>query len=195
MENKVIAGPITNLTDARYFAARGVWAIFFDIREGSPEGLSSHEALAIKEWVDLENIGLLVPVQDWEESEWLASNLGVDFLVAEKLEGPMDREKSRIPLYWKGKPSELLSLAHPGGFDGFLVESFQPEEIEWLENRGLLGRCFLSLSQEELDFEKIYSKYQGKTAWWLRGGEEEKVGFKSFEDLDLMLDKLESDDF
>jgi phosphoribosylanthranilate isomerase len=194
MTNKVIAGPITNLTDARYFAARGVWAIFFDIREGSQEGLASHEALAIKEWVDLENIGLLVHVQNWEESEWLVSNLGVDFLVVEKMLGPVEVEKSKVPLYWRGRVAELLSLDQKEAFDGFLVESFQPEEIDLLESVGLLGKCFLSLSQEELDFDEIYSKYQGKTAWWLRGGEEEKVGFKSFEDLDLMLDKLEGDD-
>lgn len=57
LSKKVIATQITNLTDARYFAARGVDYLLFDMSITSIE-----KALEIKEWVEGPDILLLFNV-------------------------------------------------------------------------------------------------------------------------------------
>ncbi|MBP6184437.1 MAG: hypothetical protein KA479_05805 [Saprospiraceae bacterium] len=54
--NGFIADKITNLSAARYFAARGADWLFFDPQAGS--GLSLRQMLAIKEWVEGPQCGL-----------------------------------------------------------------------------------------------------------------------------------------
>ena len=49
---KVKASSVTNLTDARYFAAWGVDWIGFDFEEGSDRHLPVVNMRAIREWLD-----------------------------------------------------------------------------------------------------------------------------------------------
>ncbi len=194
MKNRIIAGPITNLTDARYFAARGVWAIYFDLREDSSDYIPSYEALAIKEWIDVENIGFLVGAEHLEESQFMAKDLGIDFLLLTEPIPNGNLDTMETHLFWQGSSTELEGLVGKEKFEGFVIESFEFSALQNWEKEGVLSKCFLSLSQEKVDFEELYARYLGKTSWSLRGGEEEKVGYKSFEDLDSILDKMENDD-
>ncbi len=54
LNKKVIATEVTNLTDARYFAARGVQYLLFDL-----DNISIQKILEIKEWVEGPEILLL----------------------------------------------------------------------------------------------------------------------------------------
>ena len=49
---KIKAVNITNLTDARYFAAQGVTYMHFDLRETSPAYISLTQAMTIIDWID-----------------------------------------------------------------------------------------------------------------------------------------------
>jgi len=58
LNRKVIATHVTNLTDARYFAARGVDYLLFDL-----DAISLDKTIEIKEWVEGPEIMLLFSVQ------------------------------------------------------------------------------------------------------------------------------------
>jgi len=55
LKTKVIASHVTNLTDARYFAARGVDFLLFDL-----DDITIDAAVEIKEWVEGPEILVLV---------------------------------------------------------------------------------------------------------------------------------------
>lgn len=58
LSRKVIATHVTNLTDARYFAARGVDYLLFDL-----DSISLEKTIEIKEWVEGPEIMLLFSEQ------------------------------------------------------------------------------------------------------------------------------------
>ncbi|MBI5916646.1 MAG: N-(5'-phosphoribosyl)anthranilate isomerase [Bacteroidetes bacterium] len=210
-KTKVKASAVMNLTDARYFAAREVEWLGFPFG-GGPEGaISPMVAKAIIEWVDgvkivgefgfptaeeLEEMNSLlhfdaVQVGMFTPLEELAKLPGITFIkevVLEKssseddLAGHFRRyaaccdyfllDFSKAGIAWtdlqSGIPVSLVFLKQLfGKYKVFLALDFQPDEmdqvLETLKPHGL----------------------------GLSGGGEEKTGFKSFDELDEIFDKLE----
>lgn len=193
---KIIAGPIKNLTDARYFAARGVRAVYFDIRPYSPDYIPEYEAIAIKEWIDVNNIGFVMPGQNTEEDLLIAENLNLDFIVWTDAYLTFDiPAKSAIEVYWKGGINSLSSESAAellSKFDKLIIEN--PDETSLkniLSDERLLLDCYI-MAQNSLDEkESIISWVSKGGSLCLAGGEEEKVGLKSFDELDDIIDLLE----
>jgi len=150
---KLMATHISNLTDARYFAARMVDYMVFD-----PALLNVDAIPIIKEiqgWID----GVTWVLQGEEETE------GLEFILSET---GIDTGFSASSIFLQN--FKRIFLIGDG------------------EVRSPTGRFLIV--QDALPSSEVLNDYLGLV---VRGGHEEKVGYKSFEDLDRLFDILEKD--
>ena len=54
LKTNIFAGGITNLTDARYFAARGAQYLSFNLDKGTALNISPEKTAAIKDKIDFD---------------------------------------------------------------------------------------------------------------------------------------------
>ncbi len=198
--NGFIADKITNLSAARYFAARGAEWLFYDPQAGN--GVSLRQILAIKEWVEGPKSGL-----------YLA--LGADSLDIETLENV--------------QPEGLL-LGHFGSLQGLpagltIFKEWCPEAgsdpanlVSWITAAALADSQLIRLDAWTIDEIRsleptlralaaahsiILSTQLAPDQWNQLVGmalpvrycftspSEEQVGLLAVDDLDVMLDTLE----
>lgn len=151
LKSKVIATHVTNLTDARYFAARGVDYLLFDM-----DTISVDSALEIKEWVAGPDILLLFSSSSLSELDEAVIKLS--------------------PLGISGKTADdVASISHL---------STHTDIFPYTEN---------SIEFNDVTFVKLdhQTDLGSSEALIIRGGEEEAVGIKSFDELDDVFDALE----
>lgn len=210
LRSTVKAGEITHLTDARYFAAWEVKYLGFPLGSG---GVSGTELAAIREWVEgPEIVGELVPGSP-EYTPAAVAELGLDLLqfggLAEVAEMALYREVTGIPLlieyvvqpYLPAKEiTDFLAERSPleatfilnfnkGGLHWTDIEAGYPFTLaqlaEWTTNFPCLIEIDGALPK---DIEAVLPNLRGFS---VRGGAEEKVGFKDFDELDLFFEDLE----
>lgn len=184
---KIIATDIANLTDARYFAAWGVEGLAYTI--DSDNALSPEKLKEIVDWVEgpetmIKLEGLEVP----DHFSSLQSELSIKriivgpFIDVSHLEGC--EKVFRICTLEDGwQDSDHLFLSFPQKIDS--ISEVQKEKLTQLtaEKEVYLDGSFTASDLDlitKLGFEGII----------LKGGEEEKVGFKSYDELDDILEAL-----
>jgi phosphoribosylanthranilate isomerase len=191
LKKKVIASSISNLTDARYFAAWGVYGVGFDLDLNSPDHISAEALLAFREWISGPiSIGEFSGVQEKEEIEEIIKTLNLDAIQL----GPFAPEEWSfdVPVY------QVLLTEQDRSFhnaQAIIIRSENPS-FSWHKEKDKITALMkimpayldLPLSHEEivpiineLDFEGLI----------LRGGDEEKVGFKSYDEVDEIMESLE----
>lgn len=174
LKTNVLAFGLTHLTDARYFAAWGVDYLCFSVGEG---GLGFPEILAIQEWVE----GPICAVEVGNSSSVTASLPTIVRL-------PVAGHESIEDL-----AERLSELAEP------IILDFEAGGITWRDIEGkypfspealveLVGDRSIYLHIEST-LPVPNSLLQFKLA--VRGSREEKVGYKSFDDLDMLFEALE----
>jgi phosphoribosylanthranilate isomerase len=198
------ASRVTNLTDARYFAARGASYIGFNLEEGTEGYLDPIYMKAIKEWLEGPGIvgefGTASPAVAAEAASFLGLD-AVQINAGSHLGELGDLAGTETILRLDGQSgihviSSISESAAP--FVSHFLLDFSGTEnwTEILENN----------AAEWLDLFKKYSvfvhaDFRPEHPGWLAsafgvagisvtGGEEEKVGVKSFEELDAILDML-----
>ena len=207
---KVKAGSITNLTDARYFAAREVEWLGFPIGKG--EGLIEPlQVKAIAEWVDGVKIVGEFGFSQRDEILTVCQQIGIDTV--------------QVGMFFSNKEiSELKGLriikevvvdssltetqledhldAYANLCDFFLLNFSatgytwadmaigHPFTIDFIKGICKKHRIILNLDCHESEVDKMISEIE-PFAIGINGGEEERVGVKSFDDLDEILDVLE----
>lgn len=202
----VFAGTIANLTDARYFAAREAKWLGFNMDKMNPSAVSEMEVNAIKEWLDgVEIVGEFGDISN-EDLMGAIERIGFDAVLAgpftsrEAIEGlniPVFKEVVVEPAMSENDLSNLLE-----DFEGavaYYVLDFDKNKVlpgssnislEFLKELSEQYQLIISFPWETYSIESAI-----QDASWagilMRGGEEEKVGFKSFDDLDEILDFLE----
>lgn len=201
----VFAGTIANLTDARYFAAREAKWLGFNMDKMNPSAVSEMEVNAIKEWLDgVEIVGEFGDISN-EDLMGTVERIGFDAVLAgpftsrEAIEGlniPVFKEVVVEPAMSENDLSNLLE-----DFEGavaYYVLDFDKNKVvpgsnislEFLKELSEQYQLIVSFPWETYSIESAV-----QDASWagilMRGGEEEKVGFKSFDDLDEILDFLE----
>ena len=202
----VFAGTIANLTDARYFAAREAKWLGFNMDKMNPSAVSEMEVNAIKEWLDgVEIVGEFGDISN-EDLMGTVERIGFDAVLAgpftsrEAIEGlniPVFKEVVVEPAMSENDISNLLE-----DFEGavaYYVLDFDKNKVvpgssnislEFLKELSEQYQLIVSFPWETYSIESAV-----QDASWagilMRGGEEEKVGFKSFDDLDEILDFLE----
>jgi phosphoribosylanthranilate isomerase len=205
---KVKANSITNLTDARYFAAREVTWIGFCLDPASDEYTAPQKVSAICEWLDSVKFVGEFPLSDAVEVLETAEQLNLHAVQVHRFTelDELNELQRRVPVI-----QEVVVAADE-----------DPAALsDWMNSRATMVEAFL------LDFGKNRIGWDENSAWqeWLKtacknhpvilnidfqadtlpeilntlplyglavkGGEEEKTGIKSFDELDSLLEFLE----
>lgn len=202
----VFAGTIANLTDARYFAAREAKWLGFNMDEMNPSAVSEMEVNAIKEWLDgVQIVGEFGDISN-DELKGFIDRIGFDavlagpFTVREAIEGLEVPVFKEIVVESNMTENDLSNLLEE--FEGavaYYVLDFDKNKV--VPGQGNITEDYLKGISEQYELIvsfpwEIYTieTAMDDTSWagiLMRGGEEEKVGFKSFDDLDEILDYLE----
>ena len=208
---KVKASQITNLTDARYFAAKEVAWLSFNFTEEGNNYIDPMKARAMFEWVEGPRIvgefdGLTADEINFYTEGYQLAHIQVGN--ATTVEAVFDLKATSIIkeiVFDASMNAEILrGVMRPFAV---LIEAFQLDfethKLDFLslkngdfplklgdlkslcaEFKIILAIDFQAISLDELLNLNLYGLN-------LRGGDEEKVGLKSFDELDDILDELE----
>ncbi|MDF1696562.1 MAG: hypothetical protein P1U56_12045 [Saprospiraceae bacterium] len=186
---RVIATDISNLTDARYFAAWGVQGMAYNIDPSGENALTPAQLKEIVDWV--EGPSTMIKMEGLEVPESLSETLST-LDIKSAIVGPFIDVTSltsfdtvyRICTLEDGyQDSDHLILTFP-----FEVSQLNASQIEKIKNITANKVVFLDASFTAVNFDTIEA--MGIQGIILKGGEEEKVGFKSYDELDDILEAI-----
>ena len=179
LKAKIKISQITNLTDARYFAAWGVDYLGFDIHPDSDAFVNPAKLKEIAEWVEGPEIVLefdgqpeKIWIQDYEKA------VGTFLLQTPE---DLDLGLSTMTVRNKNESLEAVVIKPQESW-----EEFDPDIIKTLVDRGIPVYLDIYFTKDQLE-GIIQEDCIGLV---LRGGEEEKVGIKSYDELDDIFDRL-----
>lgn len=211
LKTKVKASSITNLTDARYFAAWDVEWLGFDLNQGSENAIPLQNIKAIKEWVDGVKIAGEFSLQNTADIQAAVELLSLDTVQAnmslplEELidlheheiikEVVIEKTITEIDLqdyltdYAPYATTFLLDFTK-NGWTWAELKTAKNITLEYLkatcrEQQIIIGLDFTAEIVEEV-LETLHPYGIN-----VRGGLEEKVGYKSFDELDEVFEVLE----
>jgi len=199
----VKASSITNLTDARYFAAREVAYLGFNLEENSGDYLDPMYMKAIREWVQGPKIvGEFnrTPASVVREA---AAFFGLEAVQVPLLDNLHDLAGLEVILYLSGgtSPEALASVLHrvAPSVACFLLDFSTPELTTSLQGeqsdawKNLFAK-YPVLLDVQLPADELPALLQklNPAGLALRGGAEERAGVKSFEEIDAIFEVLES---
>ena len=175
LKRKIIAQNITNLTDARYFAAWGVDYLSYNIQPDSPYALSMDDIKEIIEWV--------------EGPKTLIESNAIEFL--DFSDGHiLSNIYSSLPLNKEAFFRIDLSEVEKGLPSGKYILKLTQEEISHFnslaQEKYVEADLYLDIQELSLDSFKDWPEL----GLAVQGGEEEKVGVKSFDELDELYELL-----
>ncbi len=186
LSTKVIASSISNLTDARYFAAWGVDAVGFDL-----QSISAMQVNAFKEWISGPRvIGQFSSAQEHSAIQDFSDRLALDYIQLDAL-APSDWKFNKPIIQelvfetWKTTSAEIYILKSSD--PNFSID----KHLDKLHEICKRAKCYLDLGLGVEDL-KYLDTIQAEGII-LRGGDEEKVGFKSFDELDDIMEVLAED--
>jgi phosphoribosylanthranilate isomerase len=201
LDLKIKVNSITNLTDARYFAAKEVTFLGFNFEEGTEGYLDPIYMKAIKEWVEGPKIVGEFRKSSPETVREAAVFYGLDAVQVpfnwtyEQLESLGDLE-----VILEMEPIQLLHLDFNNfRFDETVIVNFNNQKQNWsnLKNQtellkflSKIPHLLIDIDFSAQDLPEIIEKVQ-PLGLCLTGGEEERVGVKSFDDIDEIFDGLE----
>lgn len=191
LKKKVIASSVSNLTDARYFAAWGVYAVGYDLDLSSPDHISPEALLAFREWISGPiSIGEFSGVQEKEEIEDIIKTLDLDAIQL----GPFAPEEwvFDVPVFQVVLTEQERTFNNA---QAIIIRSENPS-FSWSKEKDKITSLMkvmpsyldLPLSHEEIIHLIDEINFEGLI---LRGGDEEKVGFKSYDEVDEIMEALE----
>ena len=209
LKTNIKASHITNLTDARYFAAWDVKWVCFCLDTESEHFISPQRVAAIKEWIEGPQLVGAFGQQSAGQIQELVAYLDLSVIqlphaatevLFDQLEGLViikeiiventhqiiETIEDQISRFGKYDPVFLVN------FDANNIEysDLEEETIEELEAicREHVLVLNINLNQDEL--EQVLESIQPH-GLQVAGGIEEKVGFKSFDELDDIFEALE----
>lgn len=211
LKTKIKASAVNNLTDARYFAAREVEWLGFRFGDSPELSISPLAAKAISEWVDgvkivgefdfaiaeaikevndllhfdAVQVGMFTPVDELEKLQELAifKEVVVEATTTEAEITAHFQTYAHCCTYF------LLDFTKTG-ISWVALQAGSPLSIVFLQKLFAENKVILALDFQPEEAEQILECLQ-PLGLSLTGGEEEKVGLKSFEELDEILDSLE----
>ncbi len=173
----ILAKNITHLTDARYFAAMEVAWLCFDLatNELSPEAVH-----AIVEWVEGPQIAVENMEQEMDELIFRLHPIG---FVDPNTEGILQLQLA-----------DLLEVPYSLSASAIIIHNANVEELEAAEEslRSMDNQLYLSANLANDEWIQLVHDlpFLGIV---VNGSQEEKVGFKEFDDLDDLFERLRPD--
>jgi len=190
LKTKIIAADLQNLTDARYFAA---WLVDYMSFNLSDPSVNLPKIKEIMDWVEgpifsAQYTGL----EDSQSIEAQLEALSIDHLIL----GPFANE-DLVNSDWQVTKTILLDdeVGELTSDRTYIAQStlafseFSQDKMNTLRKLCNSHSIYLDCGFSSADIHGILD--MGITGLVLRGGEEEKVGVKSYEDLDEILEALE----
>lgn len=206
---QIIASQITNLTDARYFAAWGVEWLCFTLESGAASFINPIQVNAIKEWVTGPKIMGSFSGLDVEAIEESVRLLSLDAVEVSRF-ARLDQLNLSIPILVSivvengMTVSQLTAIFNQHSKADFFILDFEknrpnPDETEVMDSDHLS-----SIIQQRpifIHFGKTVRPIPDLVDDWrpygirLAGSEEEQVGVKTFDELDDLLEILRAENF
>ena len=213
LKTSVLAGPVDHLTDARYFAAWEVDRLSFSLDAEGDQSMSPAKLAALREWITGPGIVGIFQLTPGEEIPALARACELDALqlgpfypveVARDLqaagwtvlkeiviEGYSDRDDIELLLREHAPLVEAVILSFSkGGIDYEDLKQGMPVSVaalrEWCDRYPIL----LDLNARTRTAEQLMEELRPR-GFAVRGGEEEQIGVKNFEELDAFFESLE----
>lgn len=210
LKTRVKAGPITNLTDARYFAAQEVAWLSFCFDPGADTYIRPEQMLAIRGWVDSVEIIGEFGLQPASDILRLAAEAQLDAIQLGHFAQPEEAETfAPLPVFkeWvlqaDANPLQTHTLLREAGadFQGIVLDYTRaglseqalsvvhPFGLSWLVSLCNVTPIYLLLDWTPTLLEQALVALP-IAGIQLRGGVEEKVGYKSFDELDALFEAL-----
>lgn len=203
LKTKVFASNISNLTDARYFAAWEVEWLGFQLATEHPDYLSPQTIKVIKEWVEGPKIAGIFNTETLDNIQQVAEFLELDALVvpmeapvnelAEQLQRPIIVE---VPIRSSQDLVDLdFRLADLGENVSYFLINFEENPLNWIGEsfKPICDRYPILIALPPLQATQLATLLDElhPAGLQLKGSTEEKVGFKSFDELDELFELLE----
>jgi len=212
LRTKVKASAINNLTDARYFAAFEVDWLGFQLHPGQEHYVPPQVVKAIREWVD----GVKI-VGEFELQTASEIQTAIDLLLLDAIQVGMLTDTETLIELQSQQPviKEIVIEGHTSAPDlqdicdefaphcAFFLLNFEKNGITWedlqdglpsFNLRDLQSICaqYPVLLSMDLTPATMQAAMDNLTlaGFNFTGGEEEKVGYKSFDELDELLETL-----
>lgn len=193
---KIIAREITNLTDARYFAAMGVDYLGFDLSQDQENGVKPSFVKQLKDWVS--GPRTLAYLSGFEKKEYIDEM--IEQIKADALSFGVFTDLELIRSYSdhniiRQSHAELLDSMQLDQNEDLIIHFKDAEEItaimSWLEESGKhFKSLFLDGPVSPLILsDKLLDKIDGIV---IKGSDEEKTGYKSYDELDELFEWLDS---
>lgn len=211
LKTKIIANNITNLTDARYYAAWYVDWLGFDLRKATKQNMTLEEVKAMKKWIEGPVVVGELDLLDYEKGKAIIDYLELEaiqvgmFTPVAYLQSLPETTIIKEVIIEKNATYETI-LAHLNEYfevvDYFLID-FGKNNWTWEELTKhpsfnldhLKAICqkmevFLQINISPTQMEEMLAIIQ-PYGLSITGGDEEKVGYKSFEEVDELFERLE----
>lgn len=194
LKTNVIAAEVGNLTDARYFAAWGVDYITYHLDSTAEQFMGVEAIREIIEWVEGPvNMGYISGLNISEALVMDYQSLGLSGLVANSF---LETEKLYEISNKVYKEVTDISLLANMSEELIIVKlSFENKTSNYLaeiKSAAQNNEVYIDGVQSLVDLQFLLEE-TNPTGIVLRGGEEEKVGFKSYDELDEIFEWLEVD--
>ena len=213
LKTQIKANRINNLTDARYFSARGANWLTYDMDKESVDYLEPPKLMAITGWVEgpltvakfqkqkIEEIKALKKLLDFDVAE-MGMNYSIEDIMA--LEGMKIQKTIIITPGLRVEDLEKEMDPFKDLVDSYILD-FQKYKMSWNEifddppfSISILkefckkNKVILDIPFEASETEQILVE-MNPYGLCVAGGIEEKVGMKSYDELDEVFDCLEVD--
>ena len=194
LKTKVIAAAVTNLTDARYFAAWGVDYMAHIIDDRDDQYIGIEGTKEIIDWVEgPKHMGLLSGADTPANCSEIYTALELEALMVSPFIDVQTVEHVSPTVYrtvlWDSSllalEEELLIVKLP---DATTLEDIASD----LQKVSAKNIVYLDIHPTVADLTLVLQSIRPEGIV-LRGGEEEKVGFKSYDELDDIFEYLEED--
>ena len=212
LSTKVKASSITHLTDARYFAAWEVEWLGFYLSPGEEHSVDARQVAALQEWVDGVKICGEFGLAGLEDIQTALQLLELDSVqvgmltpvaLLEALKGKVEIIQELVPeAYLKADEIEEQLAARAPFVNYFLLnfskggivaedlaggQPFSLEQVRaWCEQYPIIIELQLNDDGALKFLEQVPAR-----GFSVRGGAEEKTGYKSFDELDDFFEELE----
>ncbi len=206
LKTKVIASSIKNLTDARYFAAWEVSFLSFNIENGNEHYIGPQDIAAIKEWVEgtdyilevgaFPQLDVIQQLSDYLDIKNVLVAPFCNIDIISELQEKEYRVFKEIIINnkndFEGAKKEIHQLSQL--INTFILDikanHIDNDYIQFLSEISPLKNCYININVPAEQLENLLEKTK-VTGIVVKGGEEEKVGYKSFDDIDDIFEALE----
>jgi len=213
LATKVLAHGITHLTDARYFAAWEVDYLAFPLGNNTTPSIDWAYFEALREWVEgpvmVADLGAIDEPESWTphlaehrlnhalvhhpapaDTANIFTQAGITLLLYLPIEGYHSIDDLEEALQVGADAGAMVLDFEQGGITLADLEAGHPFGLPALGNLLQQYPCLLQIDLGDVA-PLALKETHGLLGYAVRGSSEEKVGYKSFDDLDVLFEGLE----